>query len=445
MTQDAPSDAPRTLPDICQLLRRKIIAFLEEQTDDEELRNVQSQVRVSMRVIEEALSRYGPEQLAIAYNGGKDCIVLLVLILACLPTWTSSSTSESKTASAINTTDPPPISSEPSTASSVLPSLQAVYIIAPNPFPEVEEFVETSTKEYHLDLARYALPMRPALEAYLGDKPAVKAIFVGTRRTDPHGEFLTHFDPTDKDWPQFMRIHPVIDWHYTDIWTGPFVFGRTAKHSWPYKNETSRPPWRNPSTRTCPNIFIRLDSDDFLQRGTDTPKHIELPSFGSDVEEAYGNDWLYEGDSHSDYDSDTGSNNSENQLLLVEDEANLANGNEFPGFKQSANQESIPAALKTSTDQFFGDSSSLVFTAEMSRDAEAAFFSKAIEATPPFISSRAKYLIGRDHRPVTLFMDLEQVDVEDSTALEDEWGVYGIAGASRPSRTRSSTLTTKEA
>jgi FAD synthetase len=36
-----------------------VIAFLEEQIDDEVLRNVQSQVRVSMGVIEEALCRYG--------------------------------------------------------------------------------------------------------------------------------------------------------------------------------------------------------------------------------------------------------------------------------------------------------------------------------------------------------------------------------------------------
>jgi 3'-phosphoadenosine 5'-phosphosulfate sulfotransferase (PAPS reductase)/FAD synthetase len=61
--------------------------------------------------------------------------------------------------------------------------------------------------------------MRPALEAYLSENPRIKAIFLGTRRTDPHGKELTHFDPTDKDWPQFMRIHPVIDWHYTEIWT----------------------------------------------------------------------------------------------------------------------------------------------------------------------------------------------------------------------------------
>ncbi len=93
----------------------------------------------------------------------------------------------------------------------------------PDPFPEVEEFVGTSTAAYHLDLARYPLPMRAALVAYLADRPAVRAIFMGTRRTDPHGEFLTHFTPTDAGWPQFMRVHPVIDWHYAEIWKAGFL------------------------------------------------------------------------------------------------------------------------------------------------------------------------------------------------------------------------------
>lgn len=97
-------------------------------------------------------------------------------------------------------------------------TLQAIYIAPHDPFPEVEDFVESSTSQYHLDLKKYSVPMRKALEAYRHDRPAVKAIFMGTRRTDPHCEFLTHFSPTDKDWPQFMRVNPVIDWHYVEIW-----------------------------------------------------------------------------------------------------------------------------------------------------------------------------------------------------------------------------------
>jgi hypothetical protein len=51
---------PRTLPEICYALRRRVMAFLEEEqtSGDELLRNTQGQARVSMGVIEEALRRY---------------------------------------------------------------------------------------------------------------------------------------------------------------------------------------------------------------------------------------------------------------------------------------------------------------------------------------------------------------------------------------------------
>lgn len=157
-----------------------------------------------------------PEQLSLSYNGGKDCLVLLVLVLASLPAWVSSSSAPSETASEQTSADS--AGSRSPSPRTFPESFQAIYIISQDPFPEVESFVACSADYYHLDLARYALPMRAALEAYLRENKRIKAMFVGTRRTDPHGEHLTHFDPTDKDWPQFMRIHPVIDWHYAEIW-----------------------------------------------------------------------------------------------------------------------------------------------------------------------------------------------------------------------------------
>lgn len=154
------------------------------------------------------------EHVSLSYNGGKDCLVLLILILACLPSLeTSTNAFNSDTdKKSEGSEDPEAINSNNTHI------LQALYIVSSKPFAEVEDFVATTSKEYHLDLDRYALAMRPALDAYLSKKQNIKAIFMGTRRTDPHAELLTHFDVTDKDWPQFMRVHPVIDWHYVEIW-----------------------------------------------------------------------------------------------------------------------------------------------------------------------------------------------------------------------------------
>jgi len=176
---------------LCEALAARVDVFLEEEQKTEMSRNVQDQTRIALSVITAALEKYNLEEISISYNGGKDCLVLLVLFLCALASY------------------PGPLPKR----------LQSVYIISQHPFAEVDSFVNTSVETYKLDLARYAMPMKAAFTQYLKDKPAVKAIFVGTRRTDPHGQLLTNFDQTDHGWPPFMRMHPVIDWHYAEIWT----------------------------------------------------------------------------------------------------------------------------------------------------------------------------------------------------------------------------------
>lgn len=139
------------------------------------------------------------EEISLSYNGGKDCLVLLILLLCAVANYKKG-----------------PIPK----------ALATVYIISPHPFAEVDTFVDESVSEYKLDLARYAMPMKEAFQRYLEENKCVKAILVGTRRTDPHGQSLTHFDETDSGWPAFMRVHPVIDWHYAEIWAVRFLIFR---------------------------------------------------------------------------------------------------------------------------------------------------------------------------------------------------------------------------
>ncbi|KAI9736409.1 MAG: 3'-phosphoadenosine 5'-phosphosulfate sulfotransferase [Claussenomyces sp. TS43310] len=195
MNQGTQDDGLRPL---CDALAEQVRGFLASEPETAMLKAVQRQTRIALGVIDAALERYTFEEISISYNGGKDCLVLLILFLVSL-------------------------SNRAAATGKVLPRrLQSVYIISAHPFAEVDSFVESSTQTYQLDLTRYAMPMKEGFARYLDDKQnqgcEVKAIFVGTRRTDPHGALLTHFDQTDKGWPAFMRVHPVIDWHYAEIW-----------------------------------------------------------------------------------------------------------------------------------------------------------------------------------------------------------------------------------
>ncbi|USW57063.1 Putative phosphoadenosine phosphosulfate reductase, rossmann-like alpha/beta/alpha sandwich [Septoria linicola] len=184
----------KDLAEACRNVHGRVYEFLERKPRSERIGQAQRITRESLGVIGDALQRYSLDQLSFSYNGGKDCLVLLILYLAALHTHSTS------------TSQPLP------------PTLRSVYIVTPNPFPAVTSFVHSSASKYHLSLTQYHKPMREAFASYLSDTPSVRAIFVGTRRTDPHGANLTSFDPTDGGWPAFVRIHPVIDWHYADVW-----------------------------------------------------------------------------------------------------------------------------------------------------------------------------------------------------------------------------------
>jgi 3'-phosphoadenosine 5'-phosphosulfate sulfotransferase (PAPS reductase)/FAD synthetase len=46
----------------------------------------------------------------------------------------------------------------------------------------------------------------------------VRAIILGTRRGDPNAADQQPFCPSSRGWPPFMRINPILDWGYADVW-----------------------------------------------------------------------------------------------------------------------------------------------------------------------------------------------------------------------------------
>lgn len=265
------------LASVIASVHRRVYSFLSEShPPDSLLAAVQRQTRTSLDIVKDALARYRLSELSLSYNGGKDCLVLLIIFLAGLHEHYSSR-------------DPGP---QKASGNRLLPisTIPAIYALPPDPFPDVEEFVQSSSRMYHLSVTKYTTnppcaTIRSCFESYLSLNPGIRAIFVGTRRTDPHGEKLTHFDQTDHGWPNFMRIHPVIDWHYAEIWA--FIRHLRFEYCRLYdQGYTSL----GGKTDTHPNPRLRFDDGNANQQGLEANGHHYRPAYEltEDVEERLG-------------------------------------------------------------------------------------------------------------------------------------------------------------
>jgi FAD synthetase len=143
----------------------------------------------SKDTIEECVAQYKSGEICLAYNGGKDCTVLLHLLHAVL------------------------------TRKGREGKIKVLYISSENPFKEVDTFIKESIERYNLHMIKIPGQIREALHELKMKDSHIKAILLGTRYTDPFSDKLTIFCPTDTDWPEYMRVHPILEWSYTDVWS----------------------------------------------------------------------------------------------------------------------------------------------------------------------------------------------------------------------------------
>ena len=152
--------------------------------------NTSACLKGAWAIIQQTLQLYSLEELCISFNGGKDCTVLLHILHATL-----------------NKLPSPP------------KQLTALYIRYDSPFPQAEEFISETTKRYSLKLITMNGNIKEALKTLKRTQPSIKAILLGTRRHDPFSDALRTFSPTDPDWPRYMRVNPILDWHHADVWS----------------------------------------------------------------------------------------------------------------------------------------------------------------------------------------------------------------------------------
>lgn len=166
--------------------------------------------QVAYEFFDEARKEYGDNELIFCFNGGKDCTVLLDLLMRYYR--------------------------EHGISSDAIPML---YIDSDDSFEEIDEFVVECVNKYNVKLIKYKDSLKVALTHMTQDMPDIKAVFVGSRSTDPYCQHLQRMQVssrvlsslsfvylqfhallqrTDKDWPDIMRLNPLLDWNYHDIW-----------------------------------------------------------------------------------------------------------------------------------------------------------------------------------------------------------------------------------
>jgi len=179
-------------------------------------------IEVSIAVINEAIEKYSLKKLGLSFNGGKDCTVLLHLLHMVL-----SERAKARNQSSTHCIQPLHCqASEQSQFSSGQDyfELTVVCFMEKDTFKEVIDFMHESEQRYGFRLVIIRRSIKEGLADLLSRFPLLEGIFLGTRRSDPHCQTLEYFSPTDKDWPQIMRINPILEWEYHDIWSFLNIF-----------------------------------------------------------------------------------------------------------------------------------------------------------------------------------------------------------------------------
>src|SRR3989338_4303228 len=146
-------------------------------------------VKQSVNDITKTLELYNTP-IALGFNGGKDSVVIVNLLLIALLSKQSSEHYDN-------------------TISSLNKYCLFFHFSTPHQFKEMDSFLEESSKQYgvELKLIDASLGFKRGLEVLIETSPTkLDAVFMGTRKIDPDGQFIGVFEKTSAGWPEMMRV-----------------------------------------------------------------------------------------------------------------------------------------------------------------------------------------------------------------------------------------------
>lgn len=175
----------------------KVIDKITDKTTDNDLliniitiyenKEFDDKVKSTIYFIKNCIDKYNLENIAISFNGGKDCTVLLYFFYMIFNS---------------------------------LKDINIVYFQQNDEFREITDFIQVIVKKFGINLITIKEDnFKSGIVQLMKIKP-IKAIFMGQRIIDPHCLSLQKECNSDVNfgYPAFIRINPLLDWNYQDIW-----------------------------------------------------------------------------------------------------------------------------------------------------------------------------------------------------------------------------------
>jgi len=158
----------------------------------------------ALQTLTDALRIFGPDAVYASFNGGKDAVVILHLLRAAA--WKARRDADNE-----------------SRSSTALPHV--VYFDTSDEFDEVRALVHDTSRaladaqEFRVETVEIDVGFVAGLRAIVQKTHPIPLAFVlGTRKGDPNCGDQERFEPSSSWMPPFIRVNPILDWTYGDVW-----------------------------------------------------------------------------------------------------------------------------------------------------------------------------------------------------------------------------------
>lgn len=161
-------------------------------------------VQSALNIIIQGLEIYGLNHFVISYNGGKDSDVCAQLWRMAVYLYLESHGNLGDYMESIE---------------------NSIFLVfhTPDDFLEIDEHLKKVISSINVEAVHSNKNFKEGLKGII-DRYSTQAVVLGVRRTDPQGSNLQPHTHSTPDYPPFMRILPILEWSYGDVWKFIQVF-----------------------------------------------------------------------------------------------------------------------------------------------------------------------------------------------------------------------------